>query len=112
MVILFLLFLIQFSVACACLGVKSEQQEQLARQGWTRVESSTKAKVQEVFTCCGFDPKIDKEIPHPPCDRIQVKKDDYCIPRRKVSYFGREKISREKNITFRRGMETVLFTIS
>lgn len=32
MVILFLLFLIQFSVACACLGVNMKQQEQLAEQ--------------------------------------------------------------------------------
>lgn len=32
MVILFLLFLVQFSVACACLAVNSEQQELLAKQ--------------------------------------------------------------------------------
>lgn len=32
MVILFLLFLVQFSVACACLAVNSEQQEILAQQ--------------------------------------------------------------------------------
>lgn len=36
MLILFLLFLIQFSVACACLGVNESQQEQWAEQGWTR----------------------------------------------------------------------------
>lgn len=72
MVILFLLFLIQFSIACACLGVNSEQQELLAQQGWTRVDNSTKNNVQEVFTCCGFDVKIDKDIPHPSCDDINV----------------------------------------
>lgn len=32
MVILFLLFLVQFSVACACLAVNSDQQEMLAQQ--------------------------------------------------------------------------------
>lgn len=32
MLILFLLFLIQFSIACACLAVNTKQQEQLAEQ--------------------------------------------------------------------------------
>lgn len=32
MVILFMLFLVQFSVACACLAVNSDQQEMLAQQ--------------------------------------------------------------------------------
>lgn len=32
MLILFLLFLIQFSIACACLAVNAKQQEQLAEQ--------------------------------------------------------------------------------
>ncbi|KAJ8921417.1 hypothetical protein NQ315_003035 [Exocentrus adspersus] len=68
MVILFLLFLIQFSVACACLGVSSEHQDQLAEQGWQRVDNSTRAKVQEVFRCCGLEPKINSKYPPPPCD--------------------------------------------
>lgn len=34
MVILFMLFLIQFSVACACLAVNPDQQEKLAQQVW------------------------------------------------------------------------------
>jgi tetraspanin-13/31 len=32
MLILFLLFLVQFSVACACLAFNTEQQHQLAKQ--------------------------------------------------------------------------------
>jgi tetraspanin-13/31 len=32
MLILFLLFLVQFSVACACLAFNAEQQHQLAEQ--------------------------------------------------------------------------------
>lgn len=55
MVILFMLFLIQFSVACACLAVNSKQQEQLAEQGWHRVPDNVKTKVQEAFQCCGFE---------------------------------------------------------
>ncbi|XP_018334948.1 tetraspanin-13 isoform X2 [Agrilus planipennis] len=79
MVILFLLFLIQFSVACACLGVNMEQQQQLAEQGWGRVDNSTKAKVQQVFTCCGFDKEIksnNSKMGHPSCESIEPK----CCP--------------------------------
>lgn len=72
MVILFLLFLIQFSVACACLGVNSEQQDQLAEQGWERVDNNTRSKVQEAFTCCKFDGKVDLNYPGPSCD-VSVK---------------------------------------
>lgn len=67
MVILFLLFLIQFSVACACLGYNTEQQAQLAEQGWTKVDNTTKLEVQESFKCCGFEPKVDKIHSHPSC---------------------------------------------
>lgn len=73
MVILFLLFLIQFSVACACLGVNSEQQDQLAEQGWGRVDNATRAKVQETFTCCQFDGKVDLKDPGPTCNVVKVR---------------------------------------
>ncbi|XP_076650737.1 tetraspanin 97E [Halictus rubicundus] len=55
MFILFLLFLIQFSIACACLAVNTKQQEQLAEQGWERVGNDLKAKVQTTFNCCSFN---------------------------------------------------------
>lgn len=73
MVILFLLFLIQFSVACACLGVNSEQQDQLAEQGWERVDNGTRAQVQEEFSCCKFDGKVDVNYPGPGCDLLEVR---------------------------------------
>ncbi|KAK4881194.1 hypothetical protein RN001_004513 [Aquatica leii] len=79
MVILFLLFLIQFSVACACLGVNMEQQEQLAEQGWGRVDNNTKMEVQVAFSCCGFDTKIaadHRTMDHPSCETIELK----CCP--------------------------------
>ncbi|XP_046739975.1 tetraspanin-13 isoform X2 [Diprion similis] len=77
MVILFLLFLIQFSIACACLAVNPEQQEQLAEEGWKRVNDDLKAKVQKTFSCCGFEgskmvgkPSMD----HPSCHFVN----DFC----------------------------------
>ncbi|XP_017753961.1 PREDICTED: tetraspanin-13 isoform X1 [Eufriesea mexicana] len=55
MIILFLLFLIQFSIACACLAVNTKQQEQLAEQGWQHVIDELKIKVETTFNCCGFN---------------------------------------------------------
>ncbi|XP_056640958.1 tetraspanin-31-A isoform X2 [Diorhabda carinulata] len=71
MVILFLLFLIQFSVACACLGVNLEQQTQLAEEGWKREKNITRSNVQNVFSCCGFDQKVDKEVVPPDYTAIE-----------------------------------------
>jgi len=55
MLILFLLFLVQFSVACACLAFNTEQQYQLAEQGWNSVSRDIKNKVEQTFDCCEFD---------------------------------------------------------
>ncbi|XP_025074537.1 tetraspanin-31-A [Pogonomyrmex barbatus] len=60
MLILFLLFLIQFSIACACLAVNTKQQEQLAEQGWRRVGPDLREKVQTTFNCCGFNNTTDE----------------------------------------------------
>ncbi|XP_011555732.1 tetraspanin-13 isoform X2 [Plutella xylostella] len=73
MVILFMLFLVQFSVACACLAVNSDQQEMLAQQGWKKVDLDVKEQVQERFLCCGFQ---DRSVPlngtadYPSCDLV------------------------------------------
>ncbi|CAH0714401.1 unnamed protein product, partial [Brenthis ino] len=73
MVILFLLFLVQFSVACACLAVNSEQQEMLAQQGWNKVDMDVKQQVQERFQCCGFQGRImpnNATIDYPSCNAV------------------------------------------
>lgn len=82
MVILFLLFLVQFSVACACLAVNSDQQEMLAQQGWNKVNMDVKEQVQERFQCCGFQSRImppNTTADYPSCtvvDRICCKNMD------------------------------------
>ncbi|XP_021938194.1 tetraspanin-31 isoform X2 [Zootermopsis nevadensis] len=64
MLILFLLFLVQFSIACACLAFNAEQQHQLAEQGWNTVASDIKHKVQKMFDCCEIDHNLnDISIP-------------------------------------------------
>jgi len=77
MVILFLLLLVQFSVACACLAVNMEEQKQLAEQGWSRVNMELKSEVQQTFSCCGFDGKdhFNDSMKHPECI-----KDPICCP--------------------------------
>lgn len=70
MIILFLLFLIQFSIACSCLTVNSEQQKQFAEEGWTRVPFSIKEKVQDTFLCCGFNSTLIDD--HPSCNAVNV----------------------------------------
>ena len=37
MIILFLIFLVQFSVACACLAVNKQQQKSIIHKGWNKV---------------------------------------------------------------------------
>ncbi|XP_063893485.1 tetraspanin-13 isoform X2 [Helicoverpa armigera] len=72
MVILFLLFLVQFSVACACLTVNSDHQEMLARQGWNKVTLDVKEQVQERFQCCGFQSRTPENgtAEHPSCEIV------------------------------------------
>ncbi|XP_043288961.1 tetraspanin-31-B [Venturia canescens] len=77
MLILFLLFLIQFSIACACLAVNAKQQETLAETGWRRVGIDMKAEVQETFHCCGFNNTVgetDTALQHPTCEKVN----SYC----------------------------------
>jgi tetraspanin-13/31 len=74
MLILFILFLIQFAVACACLAINSDQQHTLAKQGWQRAQAKVKQKVQSFFNCCGFEDTSltdDDPLGHPACDSLQ-----------------------------------------
>lgn len=71
MIILFSLFLIQFSIACSCLAVSSSQQQQFAEEGWNRVPDKIKQEVQSTFYCCGFN---STSTDHPSCDAVLVRK--------------------------------------
>lgn len=55
MIILFMLFLIQFSIASSCLAVNSDQQQQFAEQGWMTVPKELRQQVQDSLRCCGFN---------------------------------------------------------
>jgi tetraspanin-13/31 len=54
MVVLFAIFLIQFSVACACLAVDTQEELDLASKAWVKADNDTKNDAQVAFKCCGF----------------------------------------------------------
>lgn len=73
MIILFVLFLIQFSIAASCLAVSQGQQEEFAVDGWNRANADGKQIVQDTFLCCGLTPNdATNTTSHPPCDKITV----------------------------------------
>ncbi|XP_005111115.1 tetraspanin-13 isoform X2 [Aplysia californica] len=73
MIILFVLFLLQFSLACACLAVNTDQKDSLAEQGWRMSGAVTRTQVQSQFNCCGFkdqDLNVEDALGHPPCAAV------------------------------------------
>lgn len=70
MIILFMLFLIQFSIACSCLAVNAGQQQQFAEEGWNTVPETIKKEVQDTFLCCGFNHTVPDY--HPSCENVTV----------------------------------------
>lgn len=65
-----MLFLIQFSIACSCLAVNQQQQEQFAEEGWNQVPTSIRKEVQDTFICCGFN--TTSSDPSLSCDNVKV----------------------------------------
>lgn len=55
MVILFLLFIIQFSLAVALLAITQDTQKEIARKGWDTSSNETRIEFMHAATCCGFD---------------------------------------------------------
>lgn len=73
MIILFILFLIQFSIAASCLAVSQDQQQEFAIDGWNMADDNTKGIVQENFLCCGLTSKdASNTTSHPSCEKITV----------------------------------------
>ncbi|XP_005801862.1 tetraspanin-13 [Xiphophorus maculatus] len=53
MMILFVVFVLQFSISCACLALNTDQQNQLLEVGWNKSEV-TREDVEKTLNCCGF----------------------------------------------------------
>jgi len=79
MVMLFILFLVQFALACACLALSSDQQRQILRLSWSRTSDELKRHMQIYFSCCGFDNStmnlpLDNpdNMGHPQCEEVRA----------------------------------------
>lgn len=86
MIILFMLFLIQFSIACSCLAVNAGQQQQFAEEGWNRVPESIKEEVQDTFICCGFNQTTVSDT-HPTCEKVTVNIPYWFVYTRRIIHF-------------------------
>ncbi|XP_006636102.1 tetraspanin-13a [Lepisosteus oculatus] len=53
MIILFMVFVVQFSVSCACLALNKEQQDHLLEAGWNNSQT-TQGDIEKSLNCCGF----------------------------------------------------------
>ena len=75
---LFLLFIVQFTVACACLAIGPNQQKSLFRSGWSEAGEGLRTKMQDKFDCCGAtaDDQLervnDTGLSHPACTNTSV----------------------------------------
>lgn len=54
MVVLFSIFVIQFSVACSCLAVGEEDEIQILSKAWKVADINAKKDWDKTFKCCGF----------------------------------------------------------
>ncbi|XP_033624477.1 tetraspanin-31-like isoform X1 [Asterias rubens] len=75
MVILFLVFLIQFGVSIACLALGNEQRVQLVEASWNHSSIETKSDIQRGLNCCGF---TEDDQTHPPCTKVPCCKEKNC----------------------------------
>lgn len=54
MVILFMVFLVQFGVSCSCLAMNQGQQEKLLNSTWGLLNNKTKGDLESQLNCCGL----------------------------------------------------------
>lgn len=55
MVVLFSIFVIQFSVACACLAVGEKEEIGILEKAWKAIDANARLDAETTFQCCGFD---------------------------------------------------------
>ncbi|VDP11082.1 unnamed protein product [Soboliphyme baturini] len=57
MIILFLIFIVQFFVAVACLAISDAQIHSALQVGWKQSSNETRCSAEKHFACCGLDDK-------------------------------------------------------
>ncbi|XP_045622425.2 tetraspanin-31 isoform X1 [Procambarus clarkii] len=81
MIVLFIIFIIQFSVACACLAINENQEKLVASKGWAIAGNDTRQDAQTFFGCCGYLSELGNEttsMDHPSCVAVKMKKGGTC----------------------------------
>jgi len=100
MVVLFLIFIIQFSVSCACLSVSKEDELSIASKAWQKVDNTTKFTAENYFGCCGFE---DGNVTSPTFDGFECEKIKVCNPSTAVGFSCptcKEKIESKIGVAF------------
>jgi len=68
MVILFLIFFIQFAIACACLALSDDQKKKIVSSGWKKADGTLKELCQTNLNCCGLNEGDANDLStHPKC---------------------------------------------
>ncbi|KAM4688403.1 tetraspanin-13 [Discoglossus pictus] len=70
MIILFAIFVVQFSVSCASLALNKEQQDHLLEVGWNHTQAAQE-DIEKNLNCCGFEVYIKNSSCPAPCDQTQ-----------------------------------------
>jgi len=92
MVVLFSIFVIQFSVACACLAASTEDELNLTERAWNNTPNAERQNVEEKLDCCGFK-NVTETMSNPefpcqaecastscsPCKDVMAEKIDYAF---------------------------------
>ncbi|CAI9591492.1 unnamed protein product [Staurois parvus] len=74
MIILFLVFIVQFSVSCASLALNKEQQNELLEMGWNHT-ANARPDIEKNLNCCGFHSINDSETCVAPCFQSKAECD-------------------------------------
>jgi len=79
MVVLFLIFLIQFSVSCAALAINEDDEKNIVKQSWSAAyansnKSSVIFQAESTFKCCGLEMDGDVFKMAVRCDEIPACK--------------------------------------
>jgi len=71
MVVLFLIFLIQFSCSCAALAINENDEKMLIKKAWTTAETKSPSLViqaEQTFDCCGLGINANDTVYTDPSD--------------------------------------------
>jgi hypothetical protein len=55
MIIMFCLFIVQFSIAASCLAVNTQKEENFAEEDWGKSSDELKKEIETDFHCTGFN---------------------------------------------------------